>query len=67
MNKGLRAAVVAVAYLAISGAASAQLFPSETVHPFLPYPAGGAVDVADVKAQERILVANPARLYDFPN
>jgi tripartite-type tricarboxylate transporter receptor subunit TctC len=45
MNKWLRAAVVAVACLAISGTASAQSFPSKAVHLFVPYPAGGAVDV----------------------
>ncbi|HKU07438.1 MAG TPA: tripartite tricarboxylate transporter substrate binding protein [Bradyrhizobium sp.] len=45
MNKGLRAAAAAVACLAISGVASAQSFPSKPVHLFVPYPAGGAVDV----------------------
>ena len=46
MNKWLRAAVVAAAAcLAISGMASAQSFPSKAVHLFVPYPAGGAVDV----------------------
>ena len=45
MNKGLRAAAAAVACLAISGMASAQSFPSKPVHLFVPYPAGGAVDV----------------------
>jgi len=46
MNKWLRAAVVAVAaWLAVSGMASAQSFPSKAVHLFVPYPAGGAVDV----------------------
>jgi tripartite-type tricarboxylate transporter receptor subunit TctC len=46
MGKRLRAfAAVAVALLA-SGAASAQTgFPAKAVHIFVPYPAGGAVDV----------------------
>lgn len=46
MNKWLRAAVVAAAAcLAINGLANAQSFPSKAVHLFVPYPAGGAVDV----------------------
>jgi tripartite-type tricarboxylate transporter receptor subunit TctC len=45
MNKWLRAAAATVAILAISSGASAQSFPSKTVHLLVPYPAGGAVDV----------------------
>lgn len=46
MNKWLRAAVVAAAAcFAINGVANAQSFPSKAVHLFVPYPAGGAVDV----------------------
>jgi tripartite-type tricarboxylate transporter receptor subunit TctC len=45
MNMWLRAAVVAIACLVIGGTASAQPFPSKAVHLFVPYPAGGAVDV----------------------
>jgi tripartite-type tricarboxylate transporter receptor subunit TctC len=45
MNKWLRATAATVASLAISSVASAQSFPSKPVHIFVPYPAGGAVDV----------------------
>jgi tripartite-type tricarboxylate transporter receptor subunit TctC len=45
MSKWLRAAAATVAILAISSGASAQSFPSKTVHLLVPYPAGGAVDV----------------------
>src|SRR4051812_32056684 len=48
MNKWVRAAVAAVAMLAVSGVAdlaSAQSFPSKPVRILVPYPAGGAVDV----------------------
>jgi tripartite-type tricarboxylate transporter receptor subunit TctC len=45
MNKWLRVAAATVAILAISSVASAQTFPSKTVHLLVPYPAGGAVDV----------------------
>lgn len=45
MGKRLRAAAATIACLAISDMASAQSFPSKAVHLFVPYPAGGAVDV----------------------
>jgi tripartite-type tricarboxylate transporter receptor subunit TctC len=45
MNTWLRAAAATVAILAMGGMASAQSFPSKTVHLLVPYPAGGAVDV----------------------
>jgi len=45
MNKWLRAAAAAVAALAFGATASAQTFPSKSVHLLVPYPAGGAVDV----------------------
>ena len=45
MNKWLRAAAATVACLAASDMAGAQSFPSKAVHLFVPYPAGGAVDV----------------------
>jgi tripartite-type tricarboxylate transporter receptor subunit TctC len=38
-------AAVAAVMLASAGAASAQSFPSKAVHIFVPYPAGGGVDV----------------------
>src|SRR5262245_65033037 len=45
MNKWLRAAAAAAGILAMSSVASAQSFPSRSVHLLVPYPAGGAVDV----------------------
>ena len=45
MNMWLRAAATAVAVLIGSGIASAQSFPSKPVRVFVPYAAGGAVDV----------------------
>src|SRR5690349_22229810 len=45
MNKWVRAAVAALAMLAVSDVASAQSFPSKPVRLLVPYPAGGAVDV----------------------
>jgi tripartite-type tricarboxylate transporter receptor subunit TctC len=45
VNKWLCAAAATIACLAISDMASAQSFPSKAVHLFVPYPAGGAVDV----------------------
>jgi tripartite-type tricarboxylate transporter receptor subunit TctC len=45
MNKWLRAAAAAASILASSDIAGAQSFPSKPVRLFVPYPAGGAVDV----------------------
>ncbi|MBI5318973.1 tripartite tricarboxylate transporter substrate binding protein [Bradyrhizobium sp.] len=45
MNKWLRAVAAAVAVLVFNDVASAQSFPTKPVHLFVPYPAGGAVDV----------------------
>jgi tripartite-type tricarboxylate transporter receptor subunit TctC len=45
MNKWLRAAMTAAFILTCSGIASAQSFPSKPIRLFVPYPAGGAVDV----------------------
>jgi tripartite-type tricarboxylate transporter receptor subunit TctC len=45
MGGWFRLAVVAALMLAPAGAASAQSFPSKPVHIFVPYPAGGGVDV----------------------
>jgi tripartite-type tricarboxylate transporter receptor subunit TctC len=45
MGGWFRLAVVAAVMLAPAGAASAQSFPSKPVHIFVPYPAGGGVDV----------------------
>jgi tripartite-type tricarboxylate transporter receptor subunit TctC len=45
MGGWLRTAAVAAFLLAAAGAASAQSFPSRSVHIFVPYPAGGGVDV----------------------
>jgi tripartite-type tricarboxylate transporter receptor subunit TctC len=41
----LRAAAAAIAGLLACGSAGAQSYPSKAVHLFVPYPAGGAVDV----------------------
>jgi tripartite-type tricarboxylate transporter receptor subunit TctC len=38
-------AAVAAVMCAVAGAASAQSFPSKAVHIFVPYAAGGGVDV----------------------
>ncbi|MEH2568576.1 Bug family tripartite tricarboxylate transporter substrate binding protein [Bradyrhizobium sp. AZCC 2289] len=45
MGSRIRMAAVASVMLASAGAASAQSFPSRAVHIFVPYPAGGGVDV----------------------
>jgi len=45
MGSWFRTAAVAAFVLAAAGAASAQSFPSRAVHIFVPYPAGGGVDV----------------------
>jgi tripartite-type tricarboxylate transporter receptor subunit TctC len=45
MGGWFRTAAVAAFVLAAAGAASAQPFPSRPVHIFVPYPAGGGVDV----------------------
>jgi tripartite-type tricarboxylate transporter receptor subunit TctC len=45
MGSRFRMAAVAAVMLASAGAASAQSFPSKAVHIFVPYPAGGGVDV----------------------
>jgi tripartite-type tricarboxylate transporter receptor subunit TctC len=45
MGSWFRLAAVAALMLAAGGAASAQPFPSKAVHIFVPYPAGGGVDV----------------------
>jgi tripartite-type tricarboxylate transporter receptor subunit TctC len=45
MGGWFRLAAVAALMLAPAGAASAQSFPSKPVHIFVPYPAGGGVDV----------------------
>jgi tripartite-type tricarboxylate transporter receptor subunit TctC len=45
MGGWFRLAVVAAVMLTPAGAASAQSFPSKPVHIFVPYPAGGGVDV----------------------
>jgi tripartite-type tricarboxylate transporter receptor subunit TctC len=45
MNEWLRAAIAAAFILTCSGMASAQSFPSKPIRLFVPYPAGGAVDV----------------------
>ena len=45
MGGWYRIAAVATLMLAAAGAASAQSFPSKAVHIFVPYPAGGGVDV----------------------
>jgi tripartite-type tricarboxylate transporter receptor subunit TctC len=45
MGSRFRIAAVAAVMLAAAGAASAQSFPSKAVHIFVPYPAGGGVDV----------------------
>lgn len=45
MGGWVRMAAVAALMLAAAGAASAQSFPAKAVHIFVPYPAGGAVDV----------------------
>jgi tripartite-type tricarboxylate transporter receptor subunit TctC len=45
MGGWLRTAAVAAFLLTAAGAASAQSFPSRPVHIFVPYPAGGGVDV----------------------
>src|SRR5438128_2617109 len=45
MNMWLRAAMTAAFVLTCSGIASAQSFPSKPIRLFVPYPAGGAVDV----------------------
>src|SRR5262245_5299705 len=45
MNKWVRAAVATASILACSSMASAQSFPSKPVKLFVPYAAGGAVDV----------------------
>ena len=45
MGSRFRIAAVAAVMCAVAGAASAQSFPSRAVHIFVPYPAGGGVDV----------------------
>jgi tripartite-type tricarboxylate transporter receptor subunit TctC len=45
MGGWFRAAAVAALMVAATAAASAQSFPSRPVHVFVPYPAGGGVDV----------------------
>src|ERR1700675_799534 len=45
MGGRFRIAAVAAVMCAVAGAASAQSFPSRAVHIFVPYPAGGGVDV----------------------
>lgn len=45
MSKWVRAAVAAASILTFSGMASAQPFPSKPIKLFVPYAAGGAVDV----------------------
>jgi len=45
MGGWFRTAAVAAFIVAAAGAASAQSFPSRPVHIFVPYPAGGGVDV----------------------
>jgi tripartite-type tricarboxylate transporter receptor subunit TctC len=45
MGGWVRMAAAAAFLLAAAGAASAQSFPSKAVHIFVPYPAGGGVDV----------------------
>src|SRR5205807_5996496 len=45
MGGWFRAAAVAALMLAAAAAASAQPFPARPVHIFVPYPAGGGVDV----------------------
>jgi len=45
MGRWFQAIAVVTATLVISGAASAQSFPSKSVHIFVPYAAGGAVDI----------------------
>ena len=45
MGGWFRMVAAAAIMLAAAGAASAQTFPSKAVHIFVPYPAGGAVDV----------------------
>ena len=45
MGSRFRIAVVAAVMCAAAGAASAQSFPVKAVHIFVPYPAGGGVDV----------------------
>jgi len=45
MARGFWRAAVVVGALVAAGAAQAQPFPSKAVHIFVPYPAGGAVDV----------------------
>ncbi|WMT77994.1 tripartite tricarboxylate transporter substrate binding protein [Bradyrhizobium sp. Ash2021] len=45
MGSRFRMAAVAAVMCAVAGAASAQSFPSKAVHIFVPYPAGGGVDV----------------------
>jgi tripartite-type tricarboxylate transporter receptor subunit TctC len=45
MGSRIRIAAVAAVMCAAAGAVSAQSFPSKAVHIFVPYPAGGGVDV----------------------
>jgi tripartite-type tricarboxylate transporter receptor subunit TctC len=45
MTRWLRIAAVAAVMSAVAGAAQAQPFPAKPVHIFVPYPAGGGVDV----------------------
>ncbi|MGH6707626.1 MAG: Bug family tripartite tricarboxylate transporter substrate binding protein [Bradyrhizobium sp.] len=45
MGGWFRLAAVAALLFAVTGTASAQSFPSKSVHIFVPYPAGGGVDV----------------------
>src|SRR5260370_22449735 len=45
MGSRFRMAAVAAVMCAAAGAVSAQSFPSKAVHIFVPYPAGGGVDV----------------------
>src|ERR1700704_5698301 len=45
MTRWLRMAAVAAVMSAVAGAAQAQPFPAKSVHIFVPYPAGGGVDV----------------------
>jgi tripartite-type tricarboxylate transporter receptor subunit TctC len=64
MGIRFRIAAVAAALLAAAGATSVQSsFPTEPVHNFVPYPAGGGgVDRLARTPGKRILVSNPAKL-----
>ena len=68
MGIRFRIAAVAAALLAAAGATSVHSsFPTEPVHNFVPYPAGGGVDVPARTPGKRILVSNPKKLQGFPN